>query len=393
MQTGFSEKSDIWSFGATVFEMLTGYPPFFDENTNKWTIMHKIAGTEQLPYLDGQIYSLEARAFVYACLKRDPKLRPSAKELLLTDFLKEQRSMENKNDAVSNLKNVPIDENVKVAMNKIILDGKERRNSGQFSDAMKEKMAALKPQGGTPVAQTLFANRNKNGSSGFNALSNSVMNLNLHKDTNIEEGSESKESDEDDLKELFGPFLGLEGQPKLKVFPEDLINRDLSSDIHSHFNFQRVNSVDISKKTSLKSLIGDSKLKVPDYLKKEVQGTEESEEYFKFEGTDDIGTNSAPIIENKKKEGSILSLGLRLTKFRDNSMKKKISVKMSVYDLENNMQDDTIINLDDSYEDNREKEQDLNESIMLISENPDALVNKKQIFSKAGATKDIIEFL
>lgn len=68
-QKGFDISSDIWSLGATVFEMLTGHPPFYDSNSNQWNIMHKIAGTEELPYLDDDLYSPEAINFVYKCLK------------------------------------------------------------------------------------------------------------------------------------------------------------------------------------------------------------------------------------------------------------------------------------------------------------------------------------
>lgn len=60
--------TDIWSLGATVFEMLTTFPPFYDKSATQWTIMHKIAGTEELPYL-GDKFSDQVKDFVYACMK------------------------------------------------------------------------------------------------------------------------------------------------------------------------------------------------------------------------------------------------------------------------------------------------------------------------------------
>ena len=68
-QQGIDYYSDIWSFGSMVYEMLVGSPPFYEPKANQFKIMHKIAGTDTLPYLDDDEVSELARDFVYACLK------------------------------------------------------------------------------------------------------------------------------------------------------------------------------------------------------------------------------------------------------------------------------------------------------------------------------------
>ena len=67
-QEGIDFFSDIWSFGAMIYEMLVGTPPFYESKTNQFKVMHKIAATNVLPYMDDNI-SQQARDFVYCCLR------------------------------------------------------------------------------------------------------------------------------------------------------------------------------------------------------------------------------------------------------------------------------------------------------------------------------------
>ena len=113
-QSSLSLAADIWSLGATVFEMLTGYPPFFEDRGNKWVIMHKIAATDQLPYLDSELYSKAARDFVYSCLQRNPKDRPEAKDLLNSEFLRPQEVRER--EASTQKKNSQLPKNQSVSV-------------------------------------------------------------------------------------------------------------------------------------------------------------------------------------------------------------------------------------------------------------------------------------
>jgi len=82
--TGHSTSSDIWSLGCTVFELLTGEPPYF--NLNPMTAMFKIVQSPA-PTLEGASPPLQA--FLSACFQKDPNRRPLAKDLLKTPlFLK-----------------------------------------------------------------------------------------------------------------------------------------------------------------------------------------------------------------------------------------------------------------------------------------------------------------
>jgi DNA helicase-2/ATP-dependent DNA helicase PcrA len=76
----FSDKSDIWSIGAILYEMLTGVPPFLSDNltdlqqkieTNKFLLptMIRAAIPEYLEHI------------IAKCLKSNPDARPTAREL------------------------------------------------------------------------------------------------------------------------------------------------------------------------------------------------------------------------------------------------------------------------------------------------------------------------
>ena len=66
--------SDIWSLGATVYEMLTGYTPFEDEGG---LLQYKGAEIPNLP----SDFSKELRDIVERCLDKESWKRPSGEEL------------------------------------------------------------------------------------------------------------------------------------------------------------------------------------------------------------------------------------------------------------------------------------------------------------------------
>lgn len=86
-QTKYGKKSDIWSFGCTVLEMITGNPPWSNYKfDNPITAIMKIGLSDEIPLIPNGISS-ELKEFLKACLCREQKKRWGADELLQHIFL------------------------------------------------------------------------------------------------------------------------------------------------------------------------------------------------------------------------------------------------------------------------------------------------------------------
>ena len=83
----YGTKADIWSLGITAIEMAMGRPPHSDKAPLQVLFLIPKSESPNLPDDDDR-FSDNFRDFISLCLTKNPKERPTARDLLHSKFIK-----------------------------------------------------------------------------------------------------------------------------------------------------------------------------------------------------------------------------------------------------------------------------------------------------------------
>ena len=103
-QTGHNRYADIWSLGATVFEMIAGRPPWSEKKDI--SVLLTIAEASDPPKYPRHI-SMELRSFLDCCFKRVPNQRANIHELLRHPFVNIQSRIQKYHFALAQIEEEP----------------------------------------------------------------------------------------------------------------------------------------------------------------------------------------------------------------------------------------------------------------------------------------------
>ena len=84
-EIGYNEKADIWSVGITAIEIAEGNPPYSDVHPMR--VIFMIPSRPPPTLTNPAKWSPEFNDFIARCLTKNPKMRPSASELLTHPFI------------------------------------------------------------------------------------------------------------------------------------------------------------------------------------------------------------------------------------------------------------------------------------------------------------------
>ncbi|BBN16920.1 mitogen-activated protein kinase kinase kinase ANP1 [Marchantia polymorpha subsp. ruderalis] len=139
-QTGHNWQADIWSVGCTVIEMATGKPPWSQQFQEVAALFH-IGTTKSHPPIPEHL-SANGKNFLLKCLQREPRLRPSAADLLQHPFVTEQLREESSGTKISQQRSSVANSGL------LSKDGNSPRSIGRTYTSIRDgsfKPASLKP--------------------------------------------------------------------------------------------------------------------------------------------------------------------------------------------------------------------------------------------------------
>ena len=84
-EIGYNEKADIWSVGITAIEIAEGNPP--NSDVHPMRVIFMIPSRPPPTLTNPAKWSDEFNDFIAKCLVKNPKMRPTAKELLKHPFI------------------------------------------------------------------------------------------------------------------------------------------------------------------------------------------------------------------------------------------------------------------------------------------------------------------
>lgn len=88
--SSYNQKADVWSLGITLYEIITGSPPYADQDIKRAVYLIPRSKPTRL---EGSQYSPALKEFIAMCLDEQPDARPIAEDLLKTRFIKNTRSI------------------------------------------------------------------------------------------------------------------------------------------------------------------------------------------------------------------------------------------------------------------------------------------------------------
>ncbi|KAL3315472.1 hypothetical protein Ciccas_005902 [Cichlidogyrus casuarinus] len=107
-QFDYSYPVDIYSFGCTLLEIMTGKPPFANETIAKFTC--QLINEKRTPEIPSQILSPEAYEVLVACTKFDPSDRPDCANLMNSRLFAtyfEEKKLKKKNPSTRSYSHMP----------------------------------------------------------------------------------------------------------------------------------------------------------------------------------------------------------------------------------------------------------------------------------------------